>query len=309
MLLEKAFAKVCGSYEALSGGRTLWVWQILTGVEDQYILRKSAEDGSWKRSEIDLEEQRRRMLEDGDRRCCPMRRRLKDPILAGDELFWYMNECDVNQYLMSASIGSDANGSREKDGGMSNNNGTTTGSHEAPSGRGAAGGGGVVQGEEREEKPFIHDSGCSGGSQEQERDDSSSTLPPELVQRSDGLIVGHTYSILQAYQVGELKMVELRNPWGPEREWNGDWSASSFLWQKHPDVAQALEYNGGGGPEETHGAFWMSFQDFDTIFSCINVCPSEFTLLQTAYKRKRSLAQREKDMRLKILSEADVVDD
>lgn len=240
LLLEKAFAKVCGSYEALKGGRTLWAWQILTGVEDQYMLRKSAE-GSWKRSEIDLEEQRRRMLDDNDRRCCPMRRRIKDPILTGDQLFLYLNECDINQYLMSASIPSSDN----------------------PEG--------------------------------------------ELERRKDGLVVGHNYSIIQAYEAGEFKMVELRNAWGPDLEWNGDWSENSDLWDKHPDVSRTLEYTRASPDRD--GAFWMSFHDFKCIFSCINVCPSEFTLLQTADKRKRSLAQREKDMRLKILSEQDVVED
>lgn len=41
-----------------------------------------------------------------------------------------------------------------------------------------------------------------------------------------GLISGHAYSLLSAYEVSfqgqPVKLVKLRNPWG-EKEWSGDW--------------------------------------------------------------------------------------
>lgn len=48
ILLEKAFAKFCGSYEALDGGWALWGWLALTG---DNVFSLSAKDGgkSWQR--------------------------------------------------------------------------------------------------------------------------------------------------------------------------------------------------------------------------------------------------------------------
>ena len=48
ILLEKAFAKFCGSYKALDGGWAPWAWQALTG--DHVFMLKSANAGKlWKR--------------------------------------------------------------------------------------------------------------------------------------------------------------------------------------------------------------------------------------------------------------------
>eukprot|EP00193_Tetraselmis_chui_P011676 CAMPEP_0177786244 /NCGR_PEP_ID=MMETSP0491_2-20121128/20815_1 /TAXON_ID=63592 /ORGANISM="Tetraselmis chuii, Strain PLY429" /LENGTH=360 /DNA_ID=CAMNT_0019307433 /DNA_START=329 /DNA_END=1412 /DNA_ORIENTATION=- len=44
MLLEKAFAKYCGSYSALDGGHTLWALEALTG---DHVYRFSHESNGW----------------------------------------------------------------------------------------------------------------------------------------------------------------------------------------------------------------------------------------------------------------------
>jgi hypothetical protein len=47
ILLEKAIAKFCGSYEALDGGWALWGWHVLTG---DHVFRLSTSNGkTWKR--------------------------------------------------------------------------------------------------------------------------------------------------------------------------------------------------------------------------------------------------------------------
>jgi len=49
--------------------------------------------------------------------------------------------------------------------------------------------------------------------------------------REDGLVERHAYSLISVKEVGAFKLVELRNPWGNDREWNGDWSdkVESFM--------------------------------------------------------------------------------
>ena len=45
MLLEKAFAKLCGSYAALEGGHALWALRVMTGDE---VLKYSLDKGTWR---------------------------------------------------------------------------------------------------------------------------------------------------------------------------------------------------------------------------------------------------------------------
>ncbi|KAG5025284.1 hypothetical protein JHK86_021198 [Glycine max] len=47
---------------------------------------------------------------------------------------------------------------------------------------------------------------------------------------SSGIVQGHAYSILQVRDVDGHKLVQIRNPWANEVEWNGPWSDSSPEW-------------------------------------------------------------------------------
>ena len=49
VLLEKAFAKFCGSYAHLDGGWAVWGWQVLTG---DHCFRLSLEEGEWKKTDF-----------------------------------------------------------------------------------------------------------------------------------------------------------------------------------------------------------------------------------------------------------------
>eukprot|EP00397_Hematodinium_sp_SG-2012_P007134 GEMP01007176.1.p1 GENE.GEMP01007176.1~~GEMP01007176.1.p1 ORF type:complete len:589 (+),score=128.06 GEMP01007176.1:88-1854(+) len=208
ILLEKAFARFVGSYEALSGGHTVWAWQCLTGVENQISILKNGETGAFDQYSIDTKKQKKEM-EAGDRRACPLTRYDSDPRYDEETLFEYLLECDEKKYMMSSGIRS------------------------AP------------------------------GEIEHERD--------------DGLVEGHAYSLLAVAKVGDVKLIQLRNPWGNDKEWNGSWSDNSLTWDEYPDVEAELNPS-----HKADGTFWMDYNDFARIYSSINVCPTENSPLQGA---------------------------
>ena len=84
--------------------------------------------------------------------------------------------------------------------------------------------------------------------------------------RQDGLVSNHAYSLLRCVQVGEIKLLAIRNPWG-HREWNGAWSDDSEEWQQHPEVAAVCQCE-----SNDDGIFWMEFGDFWSIWHSICIC-------------------------------------
>ncbi|KAI0242489.1 Calpain-A [Lamellibrachia satsuma] len=65
----------------------------------------------------------------------------------------------------------------------------------------------------------------------------------------------------------KTRLIRLRNPWG-KKEWTGDWSDRSKLWQ---DVSEkdksTLELK-----IENDGEFWMSFEDWKKNFKELQIC-------------------------------------
>lgn len=70
-------------------------------------------------------------------------------------------------------------------------------------------------------------------------------------------------------------MLCLRNPWGSEVEWNGAWSDSCHRWS--PELEKRLQKKSGAD-----GVFWMSWADFQRIFTDITVCPKQMRKGQAA---------------------------
>jgi hypothetical protein len=79
-----------------------------------------------------------------------------------------------------------------------------------------------------------------------------------------GIFMGHAYAILRLYCEDDLRLIELRNPWG-RGEWRGDWSDKSPLWTKR--LRTVLNVS-----DVDDGVFWMSFPDFMQKFANIFVC-------------------------------------
>ncbi|OMO61416.1 hypothetical protein CCACVL1_23541 [Corchorus capsularis] len=83
---------------------------------------------------------------------------------------------------------------------------------------------------------------------------------------SSGIVQGHAYSLLQVREVDGHKLVQIRNPWANEVEWNGPWSDSSSEWTDR--MRHKLKHV----PQSKDGIFWMSWQDFQIHFRSIYVC-------------------------------------
>ncbi|KAA3456544.1 calpain-type cysteine protease DEK1-like isoform X2 [Gossypium australe] len=83
---------------------------------------------------------------------------------------------------------------------------------------------------------------------------------------SSGIVQGHAYSLLQVREVDGHKLVQIRNPWASEVEWNGPWSDSSSEWTDR--MRHKLKHV----PQSKDGIFWMSWQDFQIHFRSIYVC-------------------------------------
>ncbi|CAJ1327559.1 unnamed protein product [Effrenium voratum] len=75
-----------------------------------------------------------------------------------------------------------------------------------------------------------------------------------------GMVHRHAYSILHAVEIDGFKLVACRNPWGNDKEWNGPWSDRSNEWKYHPKIAKALHVD-----FQTEGIFWMDWEDWQYI--------------------------------------------
>jgi len=91
--------------------------------------------------------------------------------------------------------------------------------------------------------------------------------------RSDGLIAGHEYSVLQVVCVQDkgsknwFQLVQLRNPWG-KGEWKREWGDKSGVWKKYKDIADDLHHM-----SKDDGLFWMPWESFASIFGPqVSVC-------------------------------------
>lgn len=98
---------------------------------------------------------------------------------------------------------------------------------------------------------------------------SASIAGREERHRPDGLIECHAYSVLQLQKAHGNCMVKLRNPWGGDGCWNGAFSDGSPEWVEHPLLATDLQREG----RKEGGTFWMRWEDFESIFNDIRVCP------------------------------------
>ncbi|XP_064623461.1 calpain-9-like isoform X2 [Lineus longissimus] len=89
----------------------------------------------------------------------------------------------------------------------------------------------------------------------------------------NGLIMGHAYSLtgvrdVKTRKYGQVQLVRVRNPWGNSAEWLGPWSDNSNeLKNLTASETKTLDIS-----KDDDGEFWMSFQDFITQYSKLEIC-------------------------------------
>ncbi|XP_049448437.1 calpain-2 catalytic subunit-like [Epinephelus fuscoguttatus] len=85
-----------------------------------------------------------------------------------------------------------------------------------------------------------------------------------------GLVDGHAFAVTGVRQVEseekKVNLVRVWNPWG-EKEWNGDWSDKSTLWETMSDEVwkECLKV-------KNDGEFWMTMDDFCKHYQEMHIC-------------------------------------
>lgn len=110
-------------------------------------------------------------------------------------------------------------------------------------------------------------------------------------QLSCGLVKGHAYSVnavkkvrlgkglMSHFNKEKILMIRCRNPWGGT-EWKGAWSDGSPEWEK----ISSSEKKDMGLTFDEDGDFWMTFDDFLTYFTSMDICHILNTSLITFHK-------------------------
>lgn len=93
--------------------------------------------------------------------------------------------------------------------------------------------------------------------------------------RPDGLMPKHVYSVLRAVEIpGSVwedpkRMVCLRNPWG-RCEWKGPWKDQGDEWTANDEIAKELKPG-----SKFDGLFWMAFDDFEWCANMVTIVPAK----------------------------------
>ncbi|KAK1171682.1 calpain-2 catalytic subunit-like [Acipenser oxyrinchus oxyrinchus] len=125
--------------------------------------------------------------------------------------------------------------------------------------------------------------------------DITSAYDSEAV-TSEKLVKGHAYSMTGAEEViykGQTeRLVRIRNPWG-QVEWTGAWSDNSGEWDCiSPDEKLKLDN------KAEDGEFWMSYKDFVSRYSKLEICNLTPDTLSSDDVHKWSLSQFEGQWRV-----------
>lgn len=100
--------------------------------------------------------------------------------------------------------------------------------------------------------------------------EGKSTKNPDASSR--GIFENYYYGILdiREFPKENLKLIRIRNPWGPDGCWNGPFSDDSDEWDKHRNLRDELRLVFKS--KKSDGTWWMSFNDWCVHFNKMYIC-------------------------------------
>eukprot|EP00438_Fugacium_kawagutii_P001930 Skav226025 [mRNA] locus=scaffold2502:40315:42486:+ [translate_table: standard] len=119
----------------------------------------------------------------------------------------------------------------------------------------------------------------------------NSTGGPLYGTRPDGLMPRHVYSVLHAAEIpGEVwedpkRMVCLRNPWG-RCEWKGPWKDQGDEWTANEDLAKKLKPG-----TKFDGLFWMAWDDFEWCADTLTIVPAKIPVKRAEHEEDEAFGE------------------
>ena len=86
--------------------------------------------------------------------------------------------------------------------------------------------------------------------------------------RSSQIVCHHAYGIIRFGSLNGRRIVQVRNPWGAGKEWDGELSDADPAWE---EVSDADKRRLGYSVEED-GTWWMPFDDLLSNFDTMSMC-------------------------------------
>jgi len=106
LLVEKAMAKLAGSYAAIKSGQTVFAWQMLTGCTDALFLLRLGGETAWTQYKLKVGLQREAAKSGGFLPAdLPWRRVASDPVFEAAALFAQLSKLSRGRYPVAARVG------------------------------------------------------------------------------------------------------------------------------------------------------------------------------------------------------------